>query len=153
MFLVLNLQYSTNIRGFGYFGYYDCPLQAKNHLGQLEFCKTIDIIYSLLLEIGLLYCYYSVSFIPNNFYLIPKYRVTHFYFHGLGRACFLRVHNPAKYGDYITRFTMDAAEKKQEIVHGIELGPFGTFTLRVVHPWRISGELAGYIEPKIPGIL
>ena len=41
---------------------------------------------------------------------------------------------------------MDAAEKKQEIVHGIALGPFGTFTLRVVHPWRISGELAGYIE-------
>ena len=75
-----------------------------------------------------------------------KYRVTHFYFHGLDRVCFLRVHNPARHGDYIARFTMDAAEKKHEIVHGIELGPFGTFTLRVVHPWRINGELAGYIE-------
>ena len=29
---------------------------------------------------------------------------------------------------------------------GIELGPYGTFTLRLVHPWRIEGELVGYIE-------
>ncbi|MCK4804211.1 MAG: hypothetical protein KAT88_06620, partial [Spirochaetes bacterium] len=75
-----------------------------------------------------------------------KYRVTHFYFHGLDRVCFLRVHNPARHGDYIARFTMDAAEENREIVHGIELGPFGTFTLRVVHPWRINGTLTGYIE-------
>jgi PAS domain S-box-containing protein len=29
---------------------------------------------------------------------------------------------------------------------GIELGPLGTFTLRVVHPWFINGNHVGYIE-------
>jgi len=75
-----------------------------------------------------------------------KYKVTHFYFLGLDRTCFLRVHNPAKYGDYIDRFTLDTAVNQKQPVWGIELGTFGTFTLRVVHPWRINGQLAGYIE-------
>ena len=75
-----------------------------------------------------------------------KYRVTHFQFHDLERNCFLRVHNPPRYGDYIDRFTLDMAVRKEKPFHGIELGQFGTFTLRVVHPWHIGGELAGYIE-------
>ena len=75
-----------------------------------------------------------------------KYGVTHFYFHVLDRVCFLRVHKPARWGDYIERFTLDGAVREAKPVHGIELGPLGTFTLRVVHPWRIAGELAGYIE-------
>ena len=36
--------------------------------------------------------------------------------------------------------------EKVKPVHGIELGPFGTFTLRVVQPWIINGKLVGYIE-------
>ena len=75
-----------------------------------------------------------------------KYRVTHFYFHGLDGVCFLRVHKLASYGDYINRFTMSDARREEKCVHGIELGPFGTFTLRVVYPWRINGEIVGYIE-------
>ncbi len=75
-----------------------------------------------------------------------KYRVTHFYFHGLDRVCFLRVHNPGRYGDYIGRFTMAGAVEDGKATWGIELGPLGTFTLRVVQPWFIDGELAGYIE-------
>ena len=78
--------------------------------------------------------------------LRSKYRVTHFYFHDIGRTCFLRVHNPPGHGDYINRYTMGQAVQQQANVSGIELGPFGTFTLRVVHPWRIAGELVGYIE-------
>jgi signal transduction histidine kinase len=31
-------------------------------------------------------------------------------------------------------------------VSGLELGHSGTFTLRVVYPWKIDGELLGYIE-------
>ena len=38
------------------------------------------------------------------------------------------------------------AEKAKQTVHGIELGKFGTFTLRVVHPWMIDGIHTGYIE-------
>ncbi len=78
--------------------------------------------------------------------IIAENRVTHFYFYDLDRLCFLRVHNPPRRGDYIDRFTLDRAVREGKPVHGLELGPFGTFTLRVVHPWRIAGELAGYIE-------
>ena len=75
-----------------------------------------------------------------------KYRVTHFYLHGPDNVNFLRVHNPTKYGDPIKRYTMIEVAETQKPVYGIELGKFGTFTLRVVHPWLIEGELAGYIE-------
>ena len=75
-----------------------------------------------------------------------KYGVTHFYFHGLDRICFLRVHKPEKHGDYIERFTLNGAVREDKPVHGMEMGPYGTFTLRTVHPWRINGELAGYLE-------
>ena len=75
-----------------------------------------------------------------------KYRVTHFYFHGPDNVNFLRVHNPPRHGDLINRYTMVAATEVQGPVYGIELGPLGTFTLRVVHPWLIEGELVGYIE-------
>ena len=75
-----------------------------------------------------------------------KYQVTHFYFIDLDRICFLRIHNPARYGDIIPRFTLDGAVRKNTPVYGIELGKFGTFTLRVVYPWRVNGELIGYIE-------
>ena len=78
--------------------------------------------------------------------LHSDHRVTHFYFHGPDRINALRVHKPSKHGDYIDRFTVAQAAQNQRLVHGIELGPLGTFTLRVVSPWYIDGELTGYIE-------
>ncbi|MFH1418480.1 MAG: PAS domain S-box protein [Planctomycetota bacterium] len=78
--------------------------------------------------------------------LRARHRVTHFYFHDLDRVCFLRVHKPEQYGDTITRFTMTQAAKASMPVSGIDLGSLGTFTLRVIHPWRIDGELVGYLE-------
>ena len=75
-----------------------------------------------------------------------KYRITHFYFHGPDAICFLRVHTPDRHGDPITRFTMTGAASSGQPSYGIELGPLGTFTLRVVHPWMVAGQLAGYIE-------
>jgi PAS domain S-box-containing protein len=38
------------------------------------------------------------------------------------------------------------AEKTREVSHGIELGPLGTFTLRVVEPWYNGEGLIGYVE-------
>ena len=78
--------------------------------------------------------------------LRSKHRVTHFYFLGLDRVCFLRVHKPSRRGDYIERFTLAGAQRDGKPVYGIELGPLGTFTLRAVHPWWIDGKLVGFIE-------
>ena len=78
--------------------------------------------------------------------LHQKYNITHFYFHGLDQVNFLRVHKPEKYGDTIERFTLSQAVEQGQPSHGVELGVLGTLTLRVVHPWIIDGQLAGYLE-------
>lgn len=75
-----------------------------------------------------------------------KYDITHFYFHSTDKINFLRVHKPSQYGDRIDRFTLARAAKDKKNCWGIELGPMGTFTLRVVQPWFINGTLAGFLE-------
>jgi len=75
-----------------------------------------------------------------------EHRITHFYFHSVDQVNFLRIHNPPRFGDHIGRFTMKEAVKEQKNASGIELGPFGTFTLRTVSPWYIDGKIVGYIE-------
>ncbi len=71
--------------------------------------------------------------------------LTHFYFHTPERRVFLRVHKPDFYGDRIDRKTLERATEGR-IGYGLELGPLGTFTLRVVMPWRLGSEVIGYIE-------
>ena len=75
-----------------------------------------------------------------------RHQVTHFYFHNLDGTCFLRVHKPASHDDLIDRYTLKKAATEGVVSYGIELGPFGTLTLRVVHPWRVNNKLIGYIE-------
>ncbi len=75
-----------------------------------------------------------------------QYQITHFYFYLPERVSFLRVHNPASHGDLIKHFTLAAAADTGRPVSGLELDVLGTFSLRVVRPWRIDGELVGYIE-------
>jgi signal transduction histidine kinase len=41
---------------------------------------------------------------------------------------------------------MQQAIAQGKTVSGLELGRSGTFTLRVVYPWKVHGELIGYIE-------
>ena len=78
--------------------------------------------------------------------LREKHKITHFYFHGSDRVCILRMHKPDRYGDKINRFTALEAEKTGKTSWGIELGPLGTFTLRVVRPWYEGDRLIGYLE-------
>lgn len=78
--------------------------------------------------------------------LRAKHRVTHLYFSDVDRVCFLRVHEPTRHGDVIDRYTTKTAARTGEPSHGIELGPLGTFTLRVVHPWKSGDRLIGYVE-------
>ena len=75
-----------------------------------------------------------------------EHRVTHFYFHNTDKINYLRVHNPPYHGDTIDRFTLNSAVRKGKVVSGVELGPLCKFALRVVYPWRIDGDLVGYIE-------
>ncbi len=72
--------------------------------------------------------------------------LTHFYFFDTNRVCLLRVHKPEKRGDTIDRHTAIQAEHSGETASGIELGPLGTFTLRVVQPVFNGKTLLGYVE-------
>ena len=78
--------------------------------------------------------------------LREEHGITHFYFHRPDRVNLLRVHKPEKYGDVIDRFTIREAERTGQITSGIELGPLGTFTLRVVRPVFDGETLVGYLE-------
>ena len=78
--------------------------------------------------------------------LRAEHGITHFYFTGPDRVNILRVHTPKKHGDRINRFTTLEAEKTGKESYGIELGPLGTFTLRVVEPWYDGEALIGYVE-------
>jgi len=73
-------------------------------------------------------------------------QITHFYFHGADQVNFLRVHQPDRHGDRIDRLTLRKAAATGKTVAGLEFGPLGTLTLRVVMPWRIDSKLIGYIE-------
>lgn|GEM_PF-3707750 len=75
-----------------------------------------------------------------------EYDITHCYFHLLDRKVFLRQHSPDQYGDSINRFTLMEAEQTGLPSYGLELGVFDTLTLRVVIPWRIDGQIVGYLE-------
>ncbi len=75
-----------------------------------------------------------------------QHSITHFYFIALDRTCVLRVHNPSTRGDYIDRTTLDMAVHLNRPTYGLELGPLGTFALRVIHPWIVNGRLIGYLE-------
>ncbi len=76
------------------------------------------------------------------------YGISHFYFTGPDRVNLLRVHQPERYGDIINRVTTTVAERTGATAYGVEIGPIGTFTLRVVSPWfdERTRRLLGYVE-------
>ena len=78
--------------------------------------------------------------------LKSNHNITHLYFVDVDRVCYLRVHNPSFHGDIIDRHTMLAAASDKSESWGLELGSRGAFDLRMVRPWFINGQLAGYVE-------
>ncbi|MEO5330592.1 MAG: PAS domain S-box protein [Magnetococcus sp. YQC-5] len=72
--------------------------------------------------------------------------ISHFYFHDPQGINFLRVHDPERFGDRIDRHTMRQAQTTGQLAQGLELGPNGTLTQRVVMPWMADGQLIGYLE-------
>ncbi len=77
---------------------------------------------------------------------LATYDITHMYFIDDAGTCFLRTHKPDRFGDAIDRWTLQTARQTGRLAYGIELGPLGTLTLRVVQPWRVNGEIIGYLE-------
>jgi len=86
------------------------------------------------------------SYAPVFSKLKTDYSLTHFYFMDTHRICLLRVHKPEKYGDRFDRFTALEAERTGKTAWGIEIGPLGTFTLRIVQPVFDGETLIGYLE-------
>ncbi len=78
--------------------------------------------------------------------LNAEHKITHLYFIRPDLVSLYRFHSPAVFGDEIQRVTMRQARDGQMPAHGLELGPMGTLTLRLVAPWRRGGELLGYLE-------
>ncbi len=78
--------------------------------------------------------------------LLHDHRITHFYFIDPDGTVRLRVHRPERHGDVIERITLRRARATGRLASGLELGPLGTFTLRVVLPWEVEGRLLGFLE-------
>lgn len=78
--------------------------------------------------------------------LRADHRITHFYFNSPALVNVLRLHSPDEFGDLIDRATMTRARDQGKAVHGLELGPLGTLTLRLVTPWRVGDGVLGYVE-------
>ncbi|MDQ6966682.1 MAG: cache domain-containing protein, partial [Mariprofundaceae bacterium] len=72
--------------------------------------------------------------------------ITHFYFHDAGITNVLRIHEPNRSGDLIKRQTAQQAMQTRALSYGLELGPLGTFTLRLVRPVFEDGKLLGFVE-------
>ncbi|MCP4214003.1 MAG: GHKL domain-containing protein [bacterium] len=84
---------------------------------------------------------------PTFRYLKENNNITHWYFVDAepDKTCFLRVHYPKKYGDVITRATMETCIKTKQIVFGKELGKTA-LALRGVRPYYHDNRLIGYME-------
>ncbi len=74
--------------------------------------------------------------------------ITHFYLNAPDRVNILRLHALGRAGDRIERVTTLTAERDDDTAFGVEMGPLGTFTLRLVRPWhdRGSGALIGFFN-------
>lgn len=74
------------------------------------------------------------------------HQITHMYLTRPDLVNLYRFHSPDEFGDTIDRTTTRQARDTQAAAHGIELGPLGTLTLRLVIPWKRADELIGYLE-------
>jgi len=72
--------------------------------------------------------------------------ISHLYFILPDRTALLRMHAPGHSGDRIDRSSLRQAQRTGKGASGLELGPLGTLTLRVVEPWSMEGRLLGYVE-------
>ncbi|NIQ98020.1 MAG: PAS domain-containing protein, partial [Desulfuromonadales bacterium] len=86
------------------------------------------------------------SLAKAHFVELEQLGITHLYIHDPSGRNVLRAHAPERHGDQIKRLSMQKAMAARERAGGMELGPFGTFTLREVIPWQDDGAVIGFLE-------
>ena len=86
------------------------------------------------------------AFKPEYERLLESQSITHFYFHKPDGHNLVRLHQPERYGDLIERLTLQQAQITGKVSPGLELGPLGNFTLRVVTPVIVERVVIGYME-------
>ncbi len=72
--------------------------------------------------------------------------ISHFNIIDTDRRVFLRLHQPEQHGDKIERHALLQVEQTGDKASGIEIGLYGTLTLRVILPWHYQNHLLGYLE-------
>ena len=79
--------------------------------------------------------------------LKPEFGVSQLHFHEPNAHSFLRVHQPKKFGDDLSRFraTVVQANARRAVVRGLEVGRFGP-GLRVVAPVTSEGRHVGTVD-------
>lgn len=90
------------------------------------------------------------AMLDNSKSLFEKFRsdfgISQLLFYEPGRQVFLQLLQPDEHGAVIDRQTLLAATRNDALSYGVELGPLGDLTLRVVAPWRQGDHLLGYVE-------
>ncbi len=147
--------------------------QSDNWQQQLELQQSVitsDLDYSLDTDIKSMYSFIEYvshnndilqAFKAENRQLLLQYfdlpfanvreqsKVTHLHFIRSDGTSLLRVHQPDRYGDRIIRASMQRAMRTNSDVWGLEIGPLGQYTLRLVRPLfdkTDKQKVIGYLE-------
>jgi PAS domain S-box-containing protein len=72
--------------------------------------------------------------------------ITQFSFYDPNRVNLVRLHDPARYGDVVERFTVCEAQRAGKAVAGVELARSGLLSLRLVEPVFDGDQLIGFVE-------
>jgi two-component system, NtrC family, sensor kinase len=83
---------------------------------------------------------------PVMTHLADEHGISLLYFYDSLGKTLLRVHQPENFGERANRYLLTAALQRRGVVQGLEIGPQGILSLRVIYPMQIDGALIGFIE-------
>ena len=73
------------------------------------------------------------------------YGVVEYTYLSQDQRAWLRVHDPNRLGDRVTRPIVQQAARTGQDAWGIEVGTRGTYVLSYARPWRVADTMIGYI--------
>lgn len=141
-----SLQNHANYNVHNYFKQFDNHINRET-LVIKSFLKLVaekENIYTAFMDLNKEKLFNDTKAIYNNLNL--NNNITHFYFIKTDGEVFLRVHDFKRDSDVIKRYTFLKAKETATVFSGVEFGIKKNYTLRVVYPWIVEGQLIGYIE-------